>query len=527
MARKRKSQWGAHQSWVKAYKGQQQKNFSRYGGKSGNRFAKISSGNASSATGTLVIASSSEALRKTKHRFPHSCYIRFNVCVPTHFISKKAEVVIPAKPDIITAWGYQDIVYTPSSTNFKHMAWMSWDLNHPQGIWSYAATGCTLVAASAHYDEHQSPWLMNKLDDSTTASDYKAIGITMDRIPESAQAGQEFATFRNNLFLHHTHMAPQIAPVMPAPGVTPTIKSSTPDTSDMNTHIHYTGNNADQTTGAAAGSGAQYPDPVLPFPAINYYKTPNHVVSGVDIDMKFCSASVCDQWLTLKLCRIVDREPQTKITAKQQVELLNKQTVTDGRVWETVYQHSFFMPGMSTLQTSTNKFFFIKKFIKCNYARSTVRRVSQAADAPELGAMYTPTFEADDSGGMYNNLCLCVTAKMTDNHYVAVQHFKTAQSVSVPNVVGTTSDVKTIPVLTEAAKAVVGGSGSGFARFGASGHITMRFKCRDTTARELALDIALRNPEIEELPDDDVISLPSDHSDEDVDPAADLSDDPT
>ena len=80
------------------------------------------------------------------------------------------------------------------------------------------------------------------------------------------------------------------------------------------------------------------------------YATPNHVVSGININMSFTNPQQVGQWLTIKLCRLDLPNPsEPALNALETYELFNKQTVTDSRYFQTIYQHSFFMEPNTSL----------------------------------------------------------------------------------------------------------------------------------------------------------------------------------
>jgi len=177
-------------------------------------------------------------------------------------------------------------------------------------------------------------------------------------------------------------------------------------------------------------------------------------------------------------------------------ELVNKQTVTDSRYWDTIWQYSFFMPRMSTFQGSKNRSVRVNKKINTNYLRSVVRKTSSAVGPTttggniyDYGAMLSPHFTYDESGSMYNNLALAVTSRVVDDEYVAKDVYTSALSVAGPDGIGTTSNASGL----EVANLVPLDATTGYAKFGISGTVTERFRCRDFTRQQWA-QTQLGNP---------------------------------
>lgn len=158
------------------------------------------------------------------------------------------------------------------------------------------------------------------------------------------------------------------------------------------------------------------------FPAVLKYTIPNHVIGGVNLNLSFSSASVCDQIVTVTLLRNISSEPtqpgmwsNTGLNggisgADTKKILCNDIRNTTGRQYETLFRTSRYVKGIN-LKDRDPPVYFVKKNIKCNYVRTTCRRVTSALDNTILGGQWAPTFEIDESGALYNNLVLKVMTK--------------------------------------------------------------------------------------------------------------------
>lgn len=258
--------------------------------------------------------------------------------------------------------------------------------------------------------------------------------------------------------------------------------------------------------------GAESPHPLYAAIATAAtYNTPNHVIVGVDFDLTFNSASVADQWITVKLCRATSNDPLApEISPANAKELVNKQTVTDARYWETLWQHSWFMPRMSTFSGEKNKSVFCKKKINMNYLRSTVRKTSSAVGhllgaVQDYAAMLSPHIVYDTTGKMYNNLAVGITSRVVDDQYVSRDVVTTGTGTLVANhlqAITTGTEVATLRKL-DATK-------TSFAKFGITGTVTQRFRCRDYTRQKPKDADDADLSDVESIPDHDheVINVP-------------------
>lgn len=237
-------------------------------------------------------------------------------------------------------------------------------------------------------------------------------------------------------------------------------------------HILYQ-NNADNT--ALTGASVPYTTNRIPMdasPGGVGYKIPNHVITGVNLNLQFKSASVQDQWITCKLVRLVGDTPQDyNPTSPQLYEICNKQTVTDSRIAETVWQHSFFMPRITTQSSKPNRMVRLNKNIKCAYSRSTLRKISSPDASEGLGAMVSPHFALDTSATphFFNNLYVLMTSKVVDEQFVSTQTY-TEPITTSPYTLHT---VEQPTLLDLSSHNPITGLGTNFAQFQYSGTLSV------------------------------------------------------
>lgn len=156
------------------------------------------------------------------------------------------------------------------------------------------------------------------------------------------------------------------------------------------------------------------------------YTIPNTVINGVGMNFVFKSAGTpFDQILSIKLVRLVIGEPVasgawntingTVPTEVIQRELCNRGNYTNRQAFETIWTTSVKLPAVraGTKKIPTIR---VKKFIKCQFLRSQMRRRGTAANESTIGAQTLPEWSYEE--GFYNNLYLVVTSKSVDDQYV-------------------------------------------------------------------------------------------------------------
>lgn len=173
-------------------------------------------------------------------------------------------------------------------------------------------------------------------------------------------------------------------------------------------------------------------------PAVLKYTVPNHVIGAVNLNLSFTSASVCDQYVSVSLLRNISAEatppgmwsntgPNGGIPGADTIKILcNDIRNVTGRQYETLFRTTRYIKGIN-LADKDPKVYYVKKNIKCNYHRSTCRRVTSALDNNVLGGQWAPSYIISQDGSMYNNLVLRVMCKCIDNGKI-VSNYKGAHS---------------------------------------------------------------------------------------------------
>jgi hypothetical protein len=303
-------------------------NYSKFGGKVLNKFARVKSGRASTSKGTLVIATSSKKKSKHNRNYPHSCFQKITFTDvgnydQTHNLIK-----------------YRDYLISNSSKGANFLSIVHINLASLNSHWSTGSVGNQLIPNTAD--------LVSLSNATNTAMDKQQVIMTMNRIP---------------------------------------LSNNTNDSSAV-------------------------------------YATPNHIVSGIDINMTFYNPQQVGQYLTIKVCRLSVPEPMpSTLNTRDSYELFNAQTRTDSRYFETVFQHSFFMVPNTSLNSGRLKKYHVNKKIICDYLKSSTRKTSgyETSDG-SIGEMVSPDFKTDNTGSFYNNLHVVISSKCIDDNYIQRQN---------------------------------------------------------------------------------------------------------
>jgi len=368
----------------------QQANYSRWGGKSLVKFARVKSGRASSASGTLVIKSSKKAYERTRRNFKNTMFMKFHFGDALNYVGGSATTLG------VGSIAHLDRKYTPSSQDAKHMAWMVLDFGRSQHFWKEHPVGNSILHASEQSSgstDTLSMWTSNTTTSTqgNQAQNLLDMLMTMDKTPASADP-VALQTY-------------EVAELVGSLGQSQTLAAAghylTTSSSELDSSAQLI-----QDSVASAVPDAPIDAPILPLPTVVSwkYRPPNHVISGFDINLEIVSASLGDQWVSVKLCRSNESAPQAKgLSVSQTQELLNKGTITDSSMFETLWQHSFFMPRMTSLNGPPNRVHRIRKRIECNLSRSSIRLVSgvnkfTTGIGGDWGAQLSPYFvnEASD-----------------------------------------------------------------------------------------------------------------------------------
>ena len=464
----------------------------------------VVSGSASSPSGTLVLDAphhSYDSKRLVLSDYPHTCYVRYYLCTPS--ISSMGNI------------GYIDKTYSVSSKDASHLSWMYVALSRSDELWQKHASGnSTLVGVDCLITENTS---------SSTVNQGKSCMVQMDRIPVSSSHLIKVGTFaghKHGLDMHD-HVATGLDPhhhLMDADFFNTHHHPINQDMADplvviWNTaleenHVHGLPGADPSVTGltglwpkgltdvGVAPTGIQTKDTTLDYkiekntapietksatasasvvPYIEYVM-PSHVISGINIDLTFNSASVADQWFTIKLCRVVgptNRALDAKLDVAHTQILVNSLTSTDSRYFETLWQHSFFMPRMTTFKSLKNRSVHIQKKIRCKYNRSLIRSLPHSIYVQDYGSMLNPFDYPDPSGRMYNGLSLFFGSRVVDEQYVANK--LSAQAGSL------TSGITTMATVHQRESAVIStlSVAKGYAKFGVSGIVQENFAIKD------------------------------------------------
>lgn len=158
------------------------------------------------------------------------------------------------------------------------------------------------------------------------------------------------------------------------------------------------------------------------------YDVPTSVITGVNLNLVFkAGGQPFDQTLSVKIVRCTIPEPfkpgewssVNGVASKEviQRELCNRSNFTSRLAFETIWTKSIKLRGVKGGNQKIPTV-HLKKFIKTQYLRSNIRRVSTAGDQSTLGSMALPTtYESQE--GYFNNLYVVISSKTLDDEYVA------------------------------------------------------------------------------------------------------------
>lgn len=158
------------------------------------------------------------------------------------------------------------------------------------------------------------------------------------------------------------------------------------------------------------------------------FEMPSSVITGVNLNLVFKSGGQpFDQTLCVKVVRcnlpVAFRSGEWAsadgvVPAEViQRELCNRGNFTSRLAFDTIWTKSIKLRGVKggNQKIPTVR---LKKFLKMQYLRSTIRRVSTAGDQATIGSQALPnTYESQD--GYFNNLYVVVSSKCVDDQYVA------------------------------------------------------------------------------------------------------------
>lgn len=168
-------------------------------------------------------------------------------------------------------------------------------------------------------------------------------------------------------------------------------------------------------------------------PPVLKYVVPNHVIGQIDLNLSFTSGSICDQILTISVLRNISNEPTQPgmwsntgpnggIAGADTIKVLcNDIKNVTGKQYETLFSTTRYLKGIH-LQQKDPTVYYVKKRIKCNYSRSTCRRVTSSLNNSILAGQWSPTFEIDQSGAMFNNIVVRIMSKCITNDKIVTNY---------------------------------------------------------------------------------------------------------
>lgn len=183
----------------------------------------------------------------------------------------------------------------------------------------------------------------------------------------------------------------------------------------------------------------------------------NHYVSGFNIQLDLQTQAPGSQLVTVQVVRrssSQDPVANGAITTADFQEMANDIKVVDKDKFQTIYQKTIHMPGLTVGRPI--KHYRVKKFIKCNLKRNTLRKTSSISSfGSVVGAQIKPHFEFSSGGEMYNQCFLIIKAKRYNN---------TANVTSRKTSTGSTPGLNNLPDKWDEmtpAKCILGGSAAG------------------------------------------------------------------
>lgn len=219
-----------------------------------------------------------------------------------------------------------------------------------------------------------------------------------------------------------------------------------------------------------------------PQASTSVYHCPGHYLTGFQINLKIGNACANhDQTVTVKLCRYTDSEPAlcNFLTNADTHTLVNQSNITSSRVFETVWQVSHVLKGMSTLNQSKYHEISVNKRISCAYLRSFVRKHAAIPSDSKFGAMVKPQFIQGESipGAtdfkLYNNCFLVVTSKCHSGFFPAPVRYTTTTAVGTDGdstaVTAVRAEKTTLTALPTTGPTT---TQTGFAKFSITGYVT-------------------------------------------------------
>lgn len=189
----------------------------------------------------------------------------------------------------------------------------------------------------------------------------------------------------------------------------------------------------------------------------------NHYVSGFNIQLDIQSLVPGAQMVCVQVVRrSFQQDPVANgvISTADFQEMTNDIRVVDKDKFQTIYQKLIHIPALTP--GKPQKHYKVKKFIKCNLKRNTLRKTSSISSFSALvGAQVKPHYEFSTNGEMYNQCFLIIKARRYAN---------TANVTSRKTGTGATPGLSNLPdkwdEMTPAKCALTGNDVSGTINFG-------------------------------------------------------------
>lgn len=268
-------------------------------------------------------------------------------------------------------------------------------------------------------------------------------------------------------------------------------------------------------------------------PIQSVYTVPNTILSTIDLNLSFTTASVCDQLLTVQVVRCTAPEPIVPgefstpgnnggISTDNMIKhLTNHRKNASGKLLEILYTYTTVLkglvPGMKNPKTH-----FVKKKIKCNYLRSTCRRVSSATVNSTLCGQWKPTFEIDETGAQFNNCYVRAMSTCITKDVIVKKTVGEGANIGASQF---TYDLPQLVNMSGSNSIAMGDETLKFARFRYGGTIGVGHYCKETSrgfgsattiaVQELHSQLALLQEQVAVL--NDIAAEHADETDTDAD----------
>lgn len=156
------------------------------------------------------------------------------------------------------------------------------------------------------------------------------------------------------------------------------------------------------------------------------FTCPNHVLKGLNINLKVHNPLIAPQYITIKVVRASNGEDTplkpgqfglTQDDMHAQVNsLCNARSWTDPHKFKQIWHHTIRMDGMRA--GTKLRHYSLKKHLSLEYLRSQYRKTYNANSMSTIGLQAKPSFGLVDDG-FFNACYIIVSSTLTDNEYIA------------------------------------------------------------------------------------------------------------